>query len=190
MSCIAGFAVKHVEIRPWKEESREEVFKTGPVSLQKLNLLDPNGGKTSRVRLSLGGNTALVIPETEDGRFVMCQQYKVGVDKPFIEFPNGGIKAGENPMVAAQRELAEELNLAGDFGHIGSFHPLPTVVELRVDVFTCRNLKQEALPSDDYEVVNGMILSRGEIDNLIRKGGIFDAYTLSSLQLYDLSTKK
>ncbi|GHU28009.1 hypothetical protein FACS1894152_5360 [Bacilli bacterium] len=181
--------IKHETIRPWVEESREEVYGTGLVFLRKINVVNPKGGKTSRIRLSLGTNTALIIPETEDGKFVMCQQYKVGVPVPIIEFPNGGVKIEEDPLESARRELSEELNLTGDFEYIGSFYPLPTVVKLKVDVFTCKNLKKSVLPSDDYEAINGMILSRSEIDDLIRKGKIFDAYTLSSLQLYDVDSK-
>ena len=50
---------------------------------------------------------------TEDGLFVMERQFRYGLGKTCYEIPAGVIEAGETPLEAARRELAEETGYGG-----------------------------------------------------------------------------
>ncbi len=49
-----------------------------------------------------------IIAIDREGRFVMVEQYRPGLDDVFIELCAGVAEAGETPLEAAKRELAEE----------------------------------------------------------------------------------
>jgi 8-oxo-dGTP pyrophosphatase MutT (NUDIX family) len=97
--------------------SKKEVYKNGNIVLTEKVLVS-DGKEVTRVSLSLGKNTVLIIPIDKDGNFYLGQQ-KRGDSKEFmIEFPNGGIEKGEEVLDAAKRELSEELGLEGDMKYL------------------------------------------------------------------------
>lgn len=50
-----------------------------------------------------------IVPVTEDGLFLLNNQYRHGIGQEVLEFPAGGIDEHEdNPLSAAHRELMEE----------------------------------------------------------------------------------
>ena len=53
-------------------------------------------------------DAVLVIPVTDDGRFLMIRQYRPARGGFTLEFPAGAIDRGEAPLEAAQREMLEE----------------------------------------------------------------------------------
>ena len=46
-----------------------------------------------------------IVPVTEEGRVVMIRQYRHGTGEVGLEIPGGVIDAGEDPLIAARREL-------------------------------------------------------------------------------------
>ena len=54
-----------------------------------------------------------VIAITEDGRFLMVEQYRHGLQEVFTELVAGVAEKGEEPLTAAKRELLEETGYAG-----------------------------------------------------------------------------
>ncbi len=54
-----------------------------------------------------------VIAITEDGQFVMVEQYRHAQRNIFIELVAGVIEEGEEPLAAAKRELLEETGYSG-----------------------------------------------------------------------------
>lgn len=54
-----------------------------------------------------------VIAITDDGRFVMVEQYRHGLQDVFTELVAGVVEEGEEPLEAARRELLEEAGYSG-----------------------------------------------------------------------------
>lgn len=54
-----------------------------------------------------------IIAITRDGRFVMVEQYRHGLQEVFFEICAGVAEEGEEPLDAARRELAEETGYTG-----------------------------------------------------------------------------
>lgn len=63
-----------------------------------------------------------VIAITEDGKFVMEQQYRYGIDETCYEICAGVMEDGETPEQAVRRELEEETGYVG-----GTFTKLMTI---------------------------------------------------------------
>lgn len=66
-----------------------------------------------------GPQVASVLCLTADQHVVLARQYRPGPGDWLAEIPGGGIEAGEDPAVAAARELLEETGYAGDLRAVG-----------------------------------------------------------------------
>lgn len=169
-------------------KSTKEVYKNGSITLtEKIFVSD--GKEITRVSLSLGKNTVLIIPVDSDGNFYLGQQKRAGSDNFIIEFPNGGIEEGEDILDSAKRELSEELGLTGEMEFIGKFKPFSGLVDLEVNVVISKNTVEqsdlEKLRPDFYENIERRKFSKKEIYEMIKTGKINQSYFLSSLSLYE-----
>lgn len=54
-----------------------------------------------------------VIAITKEGKFIIEEQYRHGIQKVCFELPAGEVEQGEDPLIAAQRELEEETGYTG-----------------------------------------------------------------------------
>jgi len=67
---------------------------------------------------------AVVIAMLDDGRFILVEQHRTALGCNMIELPAGILEAGEDPSIAAQRELEEETGYrARRVDKLLEFHP-------------------------------------------------------------------
>ncbi len=101
----------------------------------------------------------IVIPEIEDkaaGRkdFYMVKQWRHGSKCLSVEFPGGVIDKGEEPEVAARRELLEETGcVAGRLTKLGQVNPNPALFSNRVHIFLAQELEctnTQDLDNDEF----------------------------------------
>lgn len=93
----------------WQVLSNEVVFSARPfleISRQQVAL--PNGRRIPDFHQAWIVDYVIICAETDQGDVVMERLYKHGVRDVTLIFPGGGIAHGEDPLVAAQRELLEE----------------------------------------------------------------------------------
>jgi ADP-ribose pyrophosphatase len=78
------------------------------------------------------GIKAAVILAIDDGHVLLVEQYRVPLGKSCIELPAGLIgdhEEGEDPMIAAGRELEEETGYsAGRLENLGEYYSSPGIV--------------------------------------------------------------
>ncbi len=68
----------------------------------------PNGKINSEYYILEYPTWVNVIAITEDGQFLMVEQYRHGLRDVFMELVAGVVETGEEPLAAAKRELLEE----------------------------------------------------------------------------------
>lgn len=167
--------------------SQNNVYSKGGIVLTE-KVYASNGAEITRVSLSLGKNSVLVIPIDKDSNYLLVEQKRAISDKSMIEFPNGGIEKDEAELDAAKRELSEELGLEGEMVYLGKFSPFSNLVTLEVNVFLCKNAREQddlnkQMP-DFYEKIELKKFTEKEIYDLIGSGEINQSYFLSALTLY------
>lgn len=78
----------------------------------------------------------------DDGRVVLVRQYRAALDDWLLELPAGKLDiAGEDPMVCAQRELAEEVGLRAErWEPLATFHHSPGFCDELGRIYLARGL--------------------------------------------------
>ncbi len=87
--------------------------------------------------------------------------------RPELSMPGGGIAPGEDPAVAAARELAEELDLRVDLADLRQVHVETGLWDGRHDTVTFFEIELATRPSlrlDNREVVAASLVPFDEID--------------------------
>jgi 8-oxo-dGDP phosphatase len=97
-----------------------------------------------------GAVVVLAVDERE--RALVLRQYRHPAGLRFVELPAGLLDVpGEDPVVAARRELREEALLeADDWELLNTLYPSPGLSAERIDIFLARGLRT-ATDRDDFE---------------------------------------
>ncbi|MEP6978171.1 MAG: NUDIX hydrolase [Thermoleophilia bacterium] len=127
------------------------------------------------------GSTAIVA--VHHGAVVLVRQLREPARQALLELPAGTLEDGEEPLVSAQRELAEEVGLhGGRWRELGGFWTSPGFLREYMHVFVAEELDAgEADPDDDEEVE---IVRWPVADIEGRIGELEDAKTIAGLLLY------
>jgi 8-oxo-dGTP pyrophosphatase MutT (NUDIX family) len=104
---------------PWRTESSRVVFDDGRLRLYQDEVLQPDGRPGSYAYLEVAAPIVSVVPVDDDGNVYLVRQWRYPWGHNSWELPSGGAEDGENPLEAARRELAEEVQL-----HAREWEPL------------------------------------------------------------------
>ena len=94
---------------------------------------------------------AVSILAEEGGRVLFVRQYRPAIGGDTLELPAGLIEDGEQPLEAAQRELADEAQLTGDLELLTQFYVSPGFCNENVYLFRASALRPQAATPDDDE---------------------------------------
>lgn len=134
-------------------------------------------------------NNGVVLLTLYKGNFVLLRQFRHAIRKEQLCFPRGFGELGISTIENAKKELKEELNavvseepikLGIIYADSGIFSGRATVFLMKIDEYSYQN--KEGI----RDVVE---IAPDEMNNLIKKGEIDDAYTLASLTLYSMQIK-
>lgn len=127
-----------------------------------------------------------VVAITPDDRIVLVRQYRHGLDDVTIEIPGGMCDEGEDPAVAAARELREETGYAGEMVRLTTVLPNPAIQTNRCHVFLVRDAirvgEPEPDPGEDLEV---MLEPVARVRERIAEGSIDHALVIAAFAAYE-----
>ena len=144
-----------------------------------------DGSEGSYYYVDMPGSCA-VIPAFDDGTVVLVRVYRYLLGADLWEFPIGGMRAGDEPLVVAREELRQEAGLiATDWTALGTFAPYKGVSNERCHFFLARQLEQVA---QDLEPSERITVHRLPIDEarcrlLYQECG--DGQSMAGLMLLD-----
>lgn len=99
-------------------KSTRTVYDGAIITLRVDEVAMPGGRVAEREVVEHFGAVA-ILARDENGRIAMVRQYRHPIGRRLLELPAGLLdQDGEAPLTAAQRELAEEANLAADTWHV------------------------------------------------------------------------
>ncbi len=142
-----------------------------------------SGGTSVREVVEHPGGVAVVAVDGE-GRAVIVRQYRYPVREALWEIPAGKLDPGEEPRECALRELEEETGYrAGRLEGVVRFYTSPGFSDEALHLFFAGDLSPGERAPDDDEIIECKLVSRGELDDMIRKGEIRDGKTLLGISL-------
>ncbi len=101
------------------------------------------GGEFARIVVEHPGAVVVLAVDDEE-RALVLRQYRHPARMRFVEFPAGLLdKPGEDPLVAARRELLEEGALeAEEWTHLNTVHNSPGISDERIEIYLARGLRE------------------------------------------------
>ncbi|MFM8871600.1 MAG: NUDIX domain-containing protein [Actinomycetota bacterium] len=148
----------------------------------------PSGEQFHRTFVDSPGAVG-VVAITEDRKVVLVTQYRAAMGDVLTEIPAGLRDVpGEEPLVTAQRELAEEAGLeASDWQWLGRIASAPGVTNSTVEIFLARGLTDVPTdphgPEEDHMTISYVPLSEA-VEEVVR-GRLSDSKTSVGLLLAD-----
>jgi len=124
----------------------------------------------------------VILPRLDDGRVVLIRNYRAAVGRHLLELPAGTLELGEEPVVAAHRELAEETGYrAQSMQWLTSFFASPGILDEKMHLFLATGLESGPRDLQPDEQIESVVLPWNEALALARDRQIEDAKTLIGL---------
>ncbi len=127
-----------------------------------------------------------IVAHAEDGRVILVEQYRHGVQRVTLEFPAGVLDGAEDPVTGALRELLEETGYRAGHGQvIGSADLDPSIETSRVHVVRAHEcVATDSRAQDEGEAIRVRLVEGREIDGLIASGEFAHAAGIAAWYLF------
>jgi ADP-ribose pyrophosphatase len=166
-----------------KVVASEPIYRGKLVNLDALTVELPNGEQALREIVLHPGAVAMV-PLLPTGEVMLVRQYRAAARKSLLEIPAGTLEPGEDPLVAAARELQEETGYKpGALARLGGEYTAPGYTSEFIHLFLATDLTESRLPGDDDEFLEVIRLPFAEALRRVESGEIEDGKTLIGLLL-------
>jgi len=168
-------------MKPETITNRHKIF-AGKVFDVELHQVELAGGETARREIVVNPGAVVIVPLTGNNEVRLIKQYRAATQKWVIELPAGGLNPGEDPAVAAPRELLEETgDRAATWQNLHGFYSAPGILTEFLHLYLATNLTPgpNNLEADEHiEVVTVPWL---EAIEMVRRHEIEDAKTIAGL---------
>jgi ADP-ribose pyrophosphatase len=170
-----------VEIDVPEVLSSRPVYEGKIVTMRVDEISLPQGGVATREVVEHPGAVVIVALDDQDNIYLV-RQYRHAIRRMLLELPAGTLELGEEPLVAAKRELREEVGLVAEQWHyLGAFFSSPGFANEHLHVFLARELSQQEAEPDYDEDLTVVRMSLSELRS--RPADTPDAKTLAALYL-------
>ena len=146
----------------------------------------PNGRTAPReVARHIGASA--VVPVDDEGNVWLVRQFRAPCDRVLLEIPAGKLDSpGEDRLLAAQRELAEETGLtAASWTHLTDIYTTPGFTDERISLYLARELSAGESHPDDDEFLNLVRVPLKELVAMIHRGEVPDSKTICAVLMAD-----
>lgn len=150
----------------------------GPVFKVRKHRVTTVGGESYRDVVEHNGG-AVMLAICDDRRIIMERQYRKPLEREVLELPAGKIEPGEEPEVAALREIAEETGYSPKtVKHLVTFAPSCGYAKEKLHIYLMRDLVPAERNLDADEDIDVVMYEADELVNMIMNKEIEDAKTM------------
>jgi len=165
----------------------ERIYQGKILDLEVDRVRMPSGNEATREVVRHRG-AVVVLPLHEDRRIEFVRQYRYPMEEVLLELPAGKLDPGEEPIVCAGRELAEETGWKPvEIHELGSFYTTPGFTDEVLHAFIATPLEPAPdVAQDPDEAIDNVTMTIEEALDACRDGTIRDSKTLATILLAQL----
>lgn len=190
--CMAKSSPRRVRVGKKKSQARIISSRTvyrGPVfSVTTDHVEEPGGVRARRDLIHHSGSVVVLAVDNSSStpRVLLERQYRHAASDYLWEVPAGRIDPGEQELAAARRELIEETGYtATTWRRILKFYASPGFVAETMSVFLATGLRAGKAQPEADEVIAIRLVPLPTAVNMVIRGTIRDAKTISSVLWLD-----
>jgi ADP-ribose diphosphatase len=166
--------------------SQAVIAETRQFRIESLELEFSNGEHRQYERLARNGSAGavLIVPMLSNDTVLLVREYAAGVHRYELGLPKGKVDAGEDRLMAANRELKEEIGYGAQ--RLRQLHTLslaPGYLEHTIDIILAEDLYPEKLAGDEPEELEVVPWKLDQIDRLLATGECSEARSIAALYL-------
>ena len=149
--------------------------------VDRVMLREPDGRSLER-HVVVHGGSVVVLPVLDDGRVVLIRNERFAIGKELWELCAGTLEDGENPAVAAGRELIEETGYrAARLEPLCGFYTCPGFCTEYLHCFLATGLIHMGQSLDETERIEPVAVDAAEAVRMVHDKRIVDAKTIAAL---------
>ncbi|MBL8000007.1 MAG: NUDIX hydrolase, partial [Candidatus Kapabacteria bacterium] len=158
-----------------------ETVLTNPYWRYKHDIYRLHNGKEADYYYAETNGSVFIIPQFEDGRYILVKQFRYLNQKVSLEFPGGGLKDGYSTLEQAHEELREEAGLeASGWDYLGAFNPMNGVTNELCHVYLATGLTRVGAAPEESEQFEFVEMNSDDIRNAISSNDLWDGMTLAA----------
>jgi ADP-ribose pyrophosphatase len=160
-------------MQTWKTVSRKTILQHSKyLSVESHSVQLPDGRVIEDWPWVIKPDYINVLAQTEQGEFFCFRQTKYAIDGTSLAPVGGYLEPGEDPLIAAKRELLEEMGYdASEWIHLGDFIADGNHGAGRAHLYFARKARFVAkTKSDDLEEQHLLLMNRAELEAALTKG--------------------
>ena len=177
-------------MNPWQTHSSRIAYENPWIRVREDTVTRPDGGQGIYGVMEVRQPAVFVVPVTQDDEVVLVELFRYTTGQLSLEVPAGG-SDGQDPLLAAQRELREETGLEADeWERLGGMVALNGVCLAPEHIFLARGLHPTAptttapttsAAQDEEGITAVRRVPWTEVMGMVRDGAITDGETLAAL---------
>lgn len=168
-------------MQPETTISEEQIFQ-GKLMTLKLRQVQLANGQVAQREIVLTRGAVVIVALTTDNEVRLVKQFRAGTEDWVIELPAGTLEMGENPDLAAPRELLEETgDQAATWQKLGGFYSAPGILNEYLHLYLATDLTPGPNQLEFDEHIELLTIPWAEAIAMISRGKIKDAKTIAGL---------
>jgi ADP-ribose pyrophosphatase len=161
----------------------EKVYQGRALSVR-VDEVELRPGQVARLDVIEHTGAVTLLPLDADQNIWFVRQYRHPARQELLELPAGTLNPGEQPALAANRELQEEIGMrAGRLEELASFYLAPGYSSELMHVYLAQDLTPSQLAPDADEFLSIEKIPASQVMGLVMRGELHDAKSLATLLL-------
>lgn len=162
---------------------KKSIYEGRVFSVEKLKVRLEDGRPTKREILHHSGGVC-IFALTPDAQIPMVRQFRIATGRALWELPAGKLERGEDPLLAAKRELREECGLtASSWRRLAAVYTSPGYSDERLYLYLAEGTQQGEQDLDPGEFLDLAFFTLDELLDKIAREELEDAKSLAAILL-------